>query len=240
MIEYSACSVKGQEREMNQERILVNHMVISAGGTSGIVPDIFSAVVCGGCGTGSDGAAAAEMIAGSFLDLNESKTSALNLSRRLHKANRNVQEIQKRIQGNISIAAAAAGIILFGNNYLLFHLGSARIYEVKDGRIYYYSQRKPELKGISPGAKSELQADFRPSFRKGTISEEESIFMICSDGVYDNISKEKIRDVLVQDKSIVSLTEAILQLSLQNGFRKDRSILMIKNPPQKKTFQGRH
>lgn len=242
MIEYIACSRKGSRREKNEDRVMVNNTVIYEGVITGKDQDELIAVLCDGVGGTSGGEVAAEIVASGFKNYNISTASAYSLMHHIHKLNNTVLNQQKLQIKYRNMASTVAGIVFCNNRYLLFNLGDTRIYDVKSGLLSLKTRDhisgKEDHNYFEPSPESCQDAltcyiggsgyACNPSIIRGSISEDERYFLLCSDGIYKNITEENLKKALAENNTLEQKKRAILNLSLQNGSTDDMSLVLIK------------
>ena len=234
MFEYVACSEKGSVREKNEDRVMVNNTVISDGWRAGVKENDFIAVVCDGVGGTDGGEIAAEMVASGFVGYDVEKASAYSLYHHFQSINGSVMDAQSRMPGYGKMASTVAGIMFFKNRFLLFNLGDTRIYEIKGDSILKKTQDHifEDNMGKQHGALTRYIGGYghacNPRIVKGSISDEERCFLICSDGIYKKIPDEVLREILISKDSLDEKKRAILNLSIQNGSTDDKSIVLVK------------
>lgn len=239
MFEYVAGSVKGNGRDKNEDRIMVNNTVVSDGSITGMKEDAFIAVVCDGVGGTNGGEIAAEMVASGFVGYDVEKASAYSLNHHIQNINASVMNAQKQLPMYRNMASAVAGIMFWKNKFLIFNLGDTRIYEAKDNSILlktkdHISGAKgvEESQGIQRGALTKYIGGFghacSPSIVRGCISGDKVCYLVCSDGIYKKISEDILGDILSDGSSLEDKKRAILKLSTQNGSTDDKSLVLIR------------
>ena len=240
MINYLAYTSKGNNHSKNEDRIFVNDKVISEGCILGNKYTEIIAGVCDGVGSTKGGDLAAQIVATSFGTWDILETSALTMTRHIHRINKNVLVEQELIPEVKNMATTVTGVVIYKDKFLLFNLGDSRIYFVENGNltlktqdhIYNYSNifskcsetiKEDALTGYIGG---NGLACF-PTINKGIFIENEVLIFICSDGVYKSLSEKSLGDVLTSTKGIKEKKETILQLLPQNGLVDDISFILI-------------
>lgn len=239
MFEYVASSVKGNGRDKNEDRIMVNNTVVSDGSISGVKEDDFIAVVCDGVGGRDGGEIAAEMVASGFVGYEVEKASAYSLNHHIQNINTSVINAQKQLPRYKNMASAAAGIMFWKNRFLLFNLGDTRIYEAKDNSILLKTKdhtlgtdRVEASHSIRRDALTRYIGGFghacNPSIVRGCVSGDERCFLVCSDGIYKKIPDGVLGDILSDGSSLEDKKRVILNLSTQNGSTDDKSLVLVR------------
>lgn len=242
MIEYSAGSIKGRGRYENQDRIMVDDIVIYEGCLDGIKENEFSAVVCDGVGGTRGGAEAAEIVAMGFKNFDVHSASPFSVNKHLKGLNQMIVSEQKTNQNHRRMATTTAGLFLCGNRYMVFNLGDTHIYRIKDASISLksvdHTMKADSLRLKNSGGKVNPDALTRylggfgcacnPTISIGHLSEKESYFVICSDGIYKKVEKETLKEIIMSSRKLDEKRRAIMDLSIQNGSLDDKSIVLVK------------
>lgn len=231
MFSYCACSDKGSERKNNEDRIIVDNNLLSAGNIAGTRKNELLAVVCDGVGGTDNGELAAEMISSSFRDFKIAETSPLSLSQHLHKVNRKVTTEQETASVRFNMASTVAGMMFYKNRYLLFNLGDTRIYQFSGSKLLQISKdhtanSEVQTAGITRYIGGTGNA-CRPFIKTGKIISG-GYYMICSDGIYKGLDDECLVSIFSTDSSLEEKRRAILKLALKNGSTDDKSVILIK------------
>lgn len=228
VINYRAYSGKGTRKNTNEDRVMIDNMVLRTAHYSGKSNNRFMAVLCDGVGSTSDGAMAAEKIAKSFVNFEIDSCSPLVLSRHLHKVNREIVEEQSKNLYFSTMASTVAGLVMMLDRYLLFNLGDTRVYKFHDGKLHLISRDHTES-GVDNCITSYVggsgYACF-PYFRKGMV-ENGCMFLMCSDGIYKSIKDDYLKGILGSTIAIEDKERAILKLALQNDSTDDRSLVLV-------------
>lgn len=242
MVNYLAYTSKGGNHTKNEDRIFVNDDVISEGCLSASRDTDIIAGICDGVGSTKGGSFAAEIVASSFEKWDVSKTSALSISRHIHKINDKILLEQKSNLKMNNMATTLAGVVIYKDRYLIFNLGDTRIYTVSSNGELSLKTRDHILSnsnmcvGTTKDNTSEDALvgylggeDFScsPSICKGVFSEKVSTVFICSDGIYKSIPENKLKNIIANTKPLENKQKAILQLLHQNGFVDDISFVIL-------------
>lgn len=232
MFKYCAYSEKGTERNINEDRVIVDNIVLQTAHYSGKSNNRFMAVVCDGVGSTNGGGQAAERIVKSFENFEIDLCSPLKLSRHLHKVNREIVEEQSSSQNTKTMASTAAGLVMMADRYLLFNLGDTRIYKFHDGnmRLVTRDHIEPNVDNCITSYMGGNGYACFPSFRKGIV-ENGCMFLICSDGVYKSVNDDDLKSILCANIPVEEKGRAILKLALQNGSTDDKSLVLVECVP---------
>lgn len=156
--------------------------------------------------------------------------------------NRICDEIIHVVKGRMGSTAA---MMLFENNqYHLCNLGDSSIFLIRNNTIntisYEHSERQnyEEIfgKNYDPTKKFKLtqhlgifpdEMEITPYYTYGMLNEGD-IFVLCSDGLTDMVSKQEILEVLSKNSKVKTATEELLALALKNGGKDNITIVVCK------------
>ena len=208
MYSFIAQTLPGTKKKINEDRIFINGHILADGEYSGVA-DTITAVVCDGIG-GEHGGDCAASIATS---------------------------------GCLSIS----GLHINGNDYCSFNMGDTRAYLYAAGELTMLSVdhtvaaqmlKSGEISSMAEAKKIETNTltrylggygtAGRPTIRNGEIKEGNSLFVICSDGIYKSFQDISDFQTILNSKSdLMSKKEAIVQRALHNGSSDDKSLIII-------------
>ncbi len=242
MIEYYACSQKGIDQKENEDRIMVDDMVLADGCKTGEIEGDFLALVCDGVGSTMGGERSAEIVSSGFVNYNMEKLSPRKLMASIHQVNASVCEEQKKRPEYFDMACTVAGVVCMKEHFCIFHLGDTRVYKLENGELdlmtkdhtignlgrerreWYSCQNDSALTGFIGGPGN---ACF-PTIRRGIIGSKDAFFMICSDGVYKNIPQTVIAEILGTDQRLEEKAECLFERALANGSMDDMSMVLFR------------
>ncbi|MBR2556996.1 MAG: protein phosphatase 2C domain-containing protein [Methanobrevibacter sp.] len=195
---------------INQDRILVDEMLLSGGKVHGKTKNPLCVIICDGAGGETRGEWGSEMTASSFLEINPIGKGPLSLYQHLSIINEKLLKISKELfPVNDHIVATIAGIMVCGNQILLFNTGDTRIYSIVNGELTQLSVDHSEMddhnhrlltKSIGGGAETWI-----PSIKFGAIMNNQGLLLVCSDGLYEIIENNHLfeNEVSIEFEDIV-------------------------------------
>ena len=230
MIEFFAFTLKGKSHEINEDRIMVEDSVLSQGFKNGNQNNDFISVICDGVGGDNAGEVAADITATSFIGFDLDNCSPQSITQHLHRINDRLVEKQKNSPDQAGMSTTIAGLIIKGQRFLAFNLGDTRIYRFYKGNMDLLSKDHTNASSfVCPDALTSYLGDNGescfPSLRKGDI-EPNTMFLICSDGVYKAIDETEIHRIMYSELSIEQKGRAILRQAYQYG-SDDISLVLI-------------
>ncbi|MBO5208409.1 MAG: serine/threonine-protein phosphatase [Lachnospiraceae bacterium] len=216
----------GAVKKINQDSVLVLQALTSRG-------RVLLAAVCDGMGGMEEGECASgyvteELIAWFYDGLLYAigKKKPLWVIRR--SLERKVYQMQNRMQDyarkrKIFMGTTMSVLVLWEKRYFIWHLGDSRIYWMK-GRSYMgkrskSAQKKCTLKQITEDhvqGKNRLTkcvgncGFFVPDFKTGIVRRREA-FLLCSDGFWNELQEEELREVLQPERMTEETSERRLK-----------------------------
>lgn len=135
------------------------------------------------------------------------------------------------------MGTTAAIIYFYINNAYICNIGDSRIYSLTNGRLVQLSEdhvtqiddlntkSKPPLTQNLGIPKEEMKIE--PYLSKVRCNKNDR-FLICSDGLTDMVSEDKILKILSKEETAKQITEELLQKALINGGRDNTTIIVCK------------
>lgn len=239
-INYIGISHTGKIRKNNQDSIVCNNKHISESYTngyqrkSGRVSNSGTSVfaVFDGMGGLSHGEIASSMAAKIIEDFKFGKQVVSCLSDYCTNANEEICNFST--QKNLGPIGTTAAILVFTKRGIsLCNIGDSKIFRIENGVIEQISKDhtikcawgNQKLLTQNLGIPGE-EMRIAPYLAEGTYQKGD-IYLICSDGLTDMVSKKKIRDI-VHDVSFEYLGETLLNEALDSGGRDNISIILCK------------
>lgn len=231
---YAAASIRGKEREYNNDRLVIDHDVLTnisekRTSFSGTVELPCLAAVCDGVGKTKEGGIAADAVVRALSTVTVSDYSVdSDVFIKLLKINYHL--IAANEGKTYSTFASTVSILqLEHDGFTVFHLGDSRIYKLgSDGfslltRDHTVDGRLSRYLGMEPQC-------LRPLINTGDYSEGD-LFLLCTDGVYRNMHDFQMASILY-DKSVPLETrcDRLLSIAAERS-RDDMSVLIIDTAP---------
>ena len=230
-------------KESNDDRVLVGGKIYDSGLDHGSGEMPFVAVVCDGCGGYAGGEMAAEAVletirqeTGANQDfLREALKEESFLPKVLEKCKEAVFEKKKIDFRYSSMCTTVAGCIFDEEQTIIFHAGDSRVYRF-DGQIL--------AKMTVDHSRVQMMVDMgKMTEEEALVSPERNIinrcigidclppniyvahspilpgekFLLCSDGLWEYVSKENLIEVLSSDRTLEEMADTLVQQALDNG-----------------------
>lgn len=239
-IHYSCVSHPGKVRQVNQDNFICNGQYMNLDNHEVSFPLTGSCDVSGnpifgvfdGMGGEQHGEVAALIAARHAAVLTPHRDGIETLRFFCQKANHFICNYSVE-KGVTSTGTTAAMLLCTKKHICLCNVGDSKVFRFREGTLEQLSVDhlcvapfgvKPPLSqnlGISP---EEMRID--PYFQKFSYSPED-IYLICSDGLTDMVTNEKITEILSSDPSDTA-AEQLLELALENGGKDNTTIILCR------------
>jgi len=191
------------------------------------------AAVADGVGGHKGGRVAAELTVRSFLDAMSAARETLGLQKSAFRALEAINgwiHAQGRVDPNLThMSCTFSGLILEGRTCHVLHVGDSRIYRLsgeqferltKDHVLGYSDFGRVLTRAI--GFEDNLRLDY------STLSlRQHDRLLICSDGVYDALHDERIRQVLAERANPDETARIIVETALDAGSMDNATALVV-------------
>lgn len=250
MLKVSCCSHQGCVRGNNEDNFYVNGRIradLSKGESfteqienTGRV--LFA--ICDGMGGESYGEQAS-LAAVSALETRDQMTAQQDAEQNVRAANAGVLEIQE--QFNCTTAGTTlTAMSIEDDNALVYNIGDSRIYLLRDNTLSRLTKDDTMANYlIETGTFTEEQTKGSPAEHMLTqyigLGEYEGIdphisapfrlldgdrFLLCSDGLYDMVSDEQMKELMMQE-TVEESGQQLLNTALQNGGADNTTVIVI-------------
>lgn len=239
MIQYVASTRRGTSRRENQDRVLMNDLIFSSGSTNGVTNDHVFAAVYDGVGGTPGGALAAEIAADSMVLYRSTLNSEASLRRAFLCANDRIRERQKQEMECAHMGTAVAGVLISFSEVYSFHTGDCRVYRYIGGDLELLSvdhtsgnsshilTNQQEHSGVVTKYLGGSTKQSIPDIRHLRRSDNKTMYLILSDGMWKNLFVDEILRVLNNEDTLQEKNEALIRIALQNGSKDDCSLILI-------------
>jgi len=147
----------------------------------------------------------------------------------------------KKLQG---MGTTLSMLLLKNNKIYLFHIGDSRIYRIRDQKVEQLSKdhtyvqvlvdnhkiTKKQAKNhpnrhIITKAISDQAVNLEPDVQIFPLKNKDK-FLLCSDGLYGNVSNSEIEDILAQTSSLEEIDQKLIELAKNNGSTDNISVVL--------------
>lgn len=229
MYEYIAITIKGKKRNTNEDRIMIHNHMLSNGTLLETTQDPILAVICDGVGGETGGAIAAEISAKEFQGIKPSRVSPQRVFKTIDSINQEILKEQHKCLHN-SMATTIAGITLMNKRFILFNSGDTRIYEITYNHVLKHTKDHIQTVGNKTLLNNYLGGSgtmCSPYVKKGELLSPDSFIVMCSDGIYKQITDLEMHRIIISDAPLRRKAVAILELSSLKGSCDDKSLIIL-------------
>jgi len=231
-----ALSVKGSEKSHNEDRIVIDDLIIY---DKFIVIENAQPRVAGiadGVGGNAGGELASEFVCKNALSLHDE-----NILMKSAELNRRLLEYAETFKEKEKMATTFSAVIFDGPDKII-HMGNTRIYAVQGNYLKQLTNDHTTYnallsRGLFRQAELCNKNEILTCFGGGTSRffepdiyalSEFSQFIVTSDGIHDFIDTDSIEEIIRTENDTETICSKIVECALQNGSYDDMSILIIK------------
>ncbi len=252
MLEVSALVCRGIP-EKNDDRVLVNGcLVVDGTHHTRISEDQLFAALCDGVGGRSCGFKAAEtaLLALAQTQSEGMPADAREMQKRIYGANAELMSVKSAIPKYEQMLTTLAGVCVDRQRFYVFHLGDSRVYRLRHQYLTQMTKDHSLVQDmVDLGEITREEATHHP--KKNVITrclgdpthciptvkcyEDDlvngDIFLICSDGLSDVLTNERIIRILQRHREAATLEEAaaaLVQSALNGGSGDNISVILIR------------
>jgi len=232
---------KGKVRSNNEDSLLVVDTVISEGEFQSceyknIEKDNFVLVVADGMGGHAKGEVASRIVLESIKELNPFSSNE-DIIKALENARNKLEEYVKVHPEAFGMGCAIAGIWINGNNGIAFNIGDCRVYKLINGKLIRLTRDHsvveellldgiitPEEARVNPQRHiltSAIMGDgYTTQMKIFTTPVDISLggrFLICSDGLWDELDEEEIKMCISSEEPCEKFLEILTQKPLRDN-----------------------
>jgi serine/threonine protein phosphatase PrpC len=136
-----------------------------------------------------------------------------------------------------------SALVLIKNKALIAHVGDSRIYRLRQGRLQqltedhtmaqlfirmgYLTPEKVANHPIRHVMSQAVGQGVENIFLKIEKVEQNDTFLLCSDGLYDMVSDNEIRDTLLQNPAVKDQCRSLVARALKNGGRDNVTVMVV-------------
>ncbi len=236
----------GKYRKKNEDAIMVGEKICTDGVLETEIAPPFFAAVCDGVGGEKSGEIAAsltleKLLMTTYSKVTELKTRVFGIHDELIEYGREHPE-SFNMQTTLCLVALDAD-----NNISCINVGDSRAYLLKSGKLKQISTDQSLRQFLNETGRSKIFEREKDKIKHIIISslgnarqfpmvdltnisdklERGDSLMICSDGVYDKISDNYIKEVLCSSKAISEKAESLVDKAIENKSRDNLSVILI-------------
>jgi PPM family protein phosphatase len=230
----SGFSHKGTEREMNQDRIMIQDSIYESGTHSLLNEDHCFCFIADGIGGGPSGEKAAQYVLEQInLKLIRSKNYDDNkLTKILNSINIDLFNEGKLHLEYLESGTTLVGLLIYENYFKIVNAGDSQAWlfrnniltKITEDQVLNNQQENSPITSYFGGKNNNLKLDFGTVLRNIQISD---ILILTSDGLLKSLTIKQIKAILSNSKPLKEKVSFILQKALQSGSEDNISCIFI-------------
>ncbi len=162
------------------------------------------------------------------------------ISRAVSKAANAIYERNNELNLERYMGTTIVGLLIIGGEIFWFHVGDSRAYRFRDSRLEqltadhsaYEDWKEAGSVGTAPGKNLITRAIANNPMVEADIEYDEKksgdIYLLCSDGLTDMVTDEKIEEILNGKNNIPGKADLLFNEALSAGGRDNVSIILCK------------
>ncbi len=242
-IEMAVFTDKGAAKE-NQDRILMANQVYEKGGGQVSIGLPTMLAVCDGVGSCACGGAAAEFVLRKLAQMDaEEIVTTEQMQAVLDNINKNLVQEKNSLNADDNLFTTAAGLLFAEDKVISFHAGDSRIYRLRGKYLskitkdhsfaqemidagIFTEDEETMLSMCSTITRCMGDAGFSsPEVREAARGYYDGeLYMVCSDGIWTDVSFQRLEELLQGEGSLEEMIEKIVQAALEGGSKDNLSI----------------
>lgn len=236
---------------INDDKFMINDVIVETGDYKGEAENYISAVLCDGVGGQLEGDRVALETLKNLKEIIKEDVAKEEIIEKVKETNDLIRKLQKEENKENGLKTTLVGIYANQDVFIYYNLGDSRAYRYRkgyfqrltrdDSKIQDMLDREiiteeeamnhPEKNIINKciGYSDECELNIYSS-NIGLIPDD--IIFLCSDGVTDVIDDDTLKSIFDKKGSIEESLEEIHSLSLKNGSKDNISLIIIKKENQ--------
>lgn len=162
------------------------------------------------------------------------------ISRAVGKTANTIADINNELNLERYMGTTIVGLVIVGEEVFWFHVGDSRVYRFRDSKLEqlttdhsaYEDWKKAGSHGTAPGKNLITKAIGINPFVEADIEYGEKVsgdlYLLCSDGLSDMISDEKIEEIMKDENDIPEKVNLLFNAALSAGGKDNVSVILCK------------
>ncbi|MFQ5752819.1 MAG: PP2C family protein-serine/threonine phosphatase [bacterium] len=224
----------GTERQINQDRILVQNSIFKDGLHSFADVENCFCFLADGIGGGPSGELASEFVLEEIrnrIDINDD-LSTQRLSDILKSINTDLIKLGQNDPAYKGAGTTLVGLIIKNGNFLLINAGDSEtwafrkdmFFKITEDQVLDSFENNSPITSYFGGKKDALNLDFNTTLRTIHLND---TYLVASDGLFKSISQNQVKAILSNTKPLLEKADFMLQKSLQKGSEDNISCILI-------------
>ena len=203
-------------------------------------------LVADGLGGHPEGRRASRLVAGMLADASPGFHDGSAVVRAIHDANAAIHEEMALVRHWTGMGATIVVLVLAGDEATCVNVGDSRCYVLRDGSLVQLSaddSPPPPVGAASSGPATVVTQTLgggdrlvavRPHVYRTTVLPGD-LFLLCSDGLTDEVSPDRVEKCLVESADPYAAAQALLGAALSAGGTDNVSIVLAACSPEEKS-----
>lgn len=245
MFKYYSINDIGVLYKTNDDKLMINDVIVEEGSYKGETKDYISAILCDGVGGQAEGYRAALLTLQNLKGIVKENLTKDEVIEKIEEINTLIRKIQTDENKRNALKTTLVGIYSDDNILIYYNLGDSRAYRYRNG--YFQRLTRDDSQFQDELDKGNLTENEIKNYPKNIItncigySDEcrvniytsiglvpNDIIFLCSDGVTDVIDDVTLKGIFDKKNSLEETLTEIHELSLKNGSKDNISLILIK------------
>lgn len=218
----------GTQRNLNQDRILINGKVLSEGLMDLAEQGSCVCFVADGVGGNHAGEFASNFVLESIRCMDDFE----DIDHALRKVNTELVTVSSPRRELAGTSTTLTGVIVTNDHFRIVHVGDSQVWLRRNGTFFKVTNDHvvTEYEANSPltsyfgGSDDDLKFDDNIFVRDMAVGD---VFLICSDGLFKALNHKNISAILGTENELPTQARALLRESLQSGAEDNVSAMLI-------------
>ena len=246
MFKYCSINDIGVLYKVNDDKFMINDVIVEEGNYKGETKDYISAILCDGVGGELEGNRAALKTLQNLKSIVKENLTKEEVIEKIKETNTLVRKIQNDEDKKNALKTTLVGVYSNNDIFLYYNLGDSRAYRYRNNYFQRLTRDDSKVQNmIDEGLLTEEEAMIYPERNIinncigysdeckinihssiGLIPDD--IIFLCSDGVTDVIDDSTLKSIFDKKNSIEETLKEIHSLSIKNGSKDNISLILIK------------
>ena len=231
----SAFTHIGTEREINQDRILINDKIFETDFYHLTEQEECFCFVADGIGGGIHGEIASQFVLEKISEMKDDlmKSDEIQIKKDILNINKDLISYAKSKPEYFGTGTTLTGLIITENqDSLTINAGDSEIrvlrnnmfFQITEDQVLDESQTGSPLMSYFGGKENSLDLSLTSSLRNIIVND---IYVIASDGLFGSLLPKQVKEILSDDQSLKDKSELLLKTALSSGSDDNISCILI-------------
>ena len=247
MFKYCSRNDIGVSHNINDDKFMINDVIIEDGDYKGRSENYISAILCDGVSGELEGNRAALETLKNLKGIVKENLTKEEVIEKIEETNTLIRKIQRDENKEKGLKTTLVGVYSNKNIFIYYNLGDSRAYRYRNGYFQRLTRDDSKVQDmIDNELISEEEAMHYPQrniinncigysdtckiniYSSNIALREDDIIFLCSDGITDVIDDDTLKVIFDKRNSIEETLNEIYSLSLKNKSKDNISLIIIK------------